>query len=135
MIAISTPRDQVGDHRAAGEADDQPEHGGRGEDPGGEALDLGELAQRQRDPDQDDRHEDEPADQPQAGPGLAGELSGLELLRRALSARPSRKRSTSDRDAAIATTIVIAAETSSPWLSQKVWIRGGRHGGGVSHRA
>ena len=41
------PGDHVAERLARGEADDQPEHRARGEDPGREALDLGELAQRQ----------------------------------------------------------------------------------------
>ena len=74
--------DQVRDHLAAGEADDDPEHRRRGEDAGREALDRGELAEGERDADQDDREEEQAADQAQPGARLARELAGVEPRRR-----------------------------------------------------
>jgi len=52
-----------------GEADDRGEHGGRGEDAGGEALQLGELGDRDRRQDDEDDQDQEPAEEAQAGLG------------------------------------------------------------------
>ena len=59
------PGDHVGDRVLGGEADDQPEHRGRGEDAGGQPLQLGELAQR------DHRQDDEDDDEERGGAGCA----------------------------------------------------------------
>jgi len=49
-----------------GEADDRGEHRGRGEDAGGDALELRELTQRDRDQDDEDDEDREAAQEAQA---------------------------------------------------------------------
>ena len=68
------PGDHVADRVLGGEADDRRQHGGRGEDPGGELLEFGELGDRDRGDDQEDDQEREAAQEAQPRLGRAGDL-------------------------------------------------------------
>ena len=66
--------DHVADRVLGGEADDRRQHRGRGEDAGRQPLQLGELAERDRDQDEEDDQDQQPAQEAQARFGGARDL-------------------------------------------------------------
>ena len=68
------PGDHVGDRVLGGEADDRREHRGRGEDPGREPLQLGELGEGDRGEDEEDDQDSEAAQEAQPRFGRARDL-------------------------------------------------------------
>ena len=110
---------RVGEDLARGEAEHEPEDGAGRKDPGRELVELVELRQRDADPDDDDRREDEPADQSQ--PRLRRHARRVVSVSEVatLVARPMTKRSTMNASAN-ATASEISAEIQSPLESQKV---------------
>ncbi len=80
-------RQRVRQHLARGEAEHDAEHGARSKKAGCELLELGELAERQADPDEHDRHEDEPANDAKAGRRSARDADVRHLAREAPAAR------------------------------------------------
>jgi hypothetical protein len=69
------PGDRVGERRPRGEAHHQTDHGGGGEDAGGQPPRRLELRERERDADHDDAGEDQPAHQAQPRGGHRGQLA------------------------------------------------------------
>ena len=90
------PGDHVADRVLGGEADDRRQHRGRGEDPGGEPLELGELGERDRADDEEDDQDREAAQEAQTGLGRARDLGncrrhGGKTTYRGASGRDSRQ--------------------------------------------